>query len=125
MATMTVEARVDPADQNRFISDYRKLLANAWSNEAFAQRLKRDPKPAMAEYGLEVPADSQVEVVAVSGSGWDEPDEQIRSWEQGLASGSYRLYLPDAPPRLDTSELSEDDLAKVDGGAATLPPIQY
>jgi hypothetical protein len=85
----------------------------------------RDPKQALAECGLEVAANSQIEVVPVSASRTDETDEQLRSWEQASATGIYKLFLPERPPRVETSELTEGDLAKVAGGSAAGPPIQY
>lgn len=105
---------MNDADRASFVGGYTKVLANAWSDESFRQRLKDDPEPALAENGLEIPAGSTVTIVD-SVAGDASLDEQVDLWEQGQKSGNYRLYVP-SEPQVDTSELSESELEAVAGG---------
>ena len=42
---------------------YGQVVAKAWQDEAFKQRLLSDPQGALAEHGIEVPAGHEVRVV--------------------------------------------------------------
>jgi nitrile hydratase alpha subunit len=46
----------------------RQLLARAWKDEGFRAKLQENPKEALAEFGLEVPADVKVTVHESTGS---------------------------------------------------------
>jgi hypothetical protein len=106
---------MDAAGRSTFVAGYTKILANAWSDESFRQRLNDDPHGVLAESGIEIPADGKVEIVnAIAGDA--NLDEQVELWEQGTKSGNYRLYVP-GEPQVDTAELSEGELAGVAGGA--------
>ncbi len=39
---------------------YGKVIAQAWSDPAFAEKLKKDPAAALAEAGIKVPAGAKV-----------------------------------------------------------------
>ena len=77
------------AEQN----PYAKVIAQAWSDEEFKQRLKDDPHAALAEHGADVPHDKRIEVV-------EDTAETVH------------LVLPAEPE----GEISEEELAKVSGG---------
>ncbi len=104
---------MDAAERSQFVGAYTKLLTNAWSDEAFMGRVKSDPKPVLEEVGLSVPADAKVEVLDTQGEG--SLDDQVKLWEEGMASGDIKLYVP-AVPQIPTEELSESELAGVAGG---------
>ncbi len=74
-----------------------KVVAKAWSDEAFKAKLKGDPRAALAEMGVETPAGTVVKVVE------DTAD-------------TVHLVLPLAPP----GDLSQDELEKVAGGSPTV-----
>ena len=74
-----------------------QLVAKAWFDEAFKQRLLANPKAVFGELGLEVSADIDLRVV--------EDTERI----------SY-FVLPHKPGKGD---LSEEQLAAVAGGRAS------
>lgn len=40
-----------------------KAIARAWTDPAFKEKLLKDPKSALADHGIEVPAGSTVRVV--------------------------------------------------------------
>jgi hypothetical protein len=105
---------MDDADRASFVASYTKILANAWSDDSFRQRLVDDPKAALAENGLEVPEGGTVTVVN-SVAGDASLDEQVELWDEGTKTGNYRLYVP-AEPQVDTSELSDNELKAAAGG---------
>jgi hypothetical protein len=72
---------------------YGQVVAKAWADEAFKQRLVAEPATVLREQGIEVPAGMEVRVV------------------ENTADRAY-LVLP-KPPQ---GELSEEQLAQVAGG---------
>jgi hypothetical protein len=70
-----------------------QLIAKAWTDPAFMTRLKKDPKSALKEVGLDAPAGTTIEV---------------------LESTPQRTYLV-IPPK-PTGELSDQALDKISGG---------
>jgi len=79
-------------DQN-WNKQWGQIVARAWSDEAFKQRLLREPAAVLKEAGAEVRPGTKVKV---------------------LEQTSDELYLL-LPPR-PSSEISEEDLAEVAGG---------
>jgi hypothetical protein len=104
---------MDAAARSQFVGNYTKLLTHAWSDEGFAGRLRSDPKQVLDEVGLTVPASATVEILDTQGEG--SLDEQVALWEQGIASGDIKLYVPKVP-QVETAELSESELEGVAGG---------
>jgi hypothetical protein len=104
---------MDAAERSKFVGAYTKLLTNAWSDEAFMQRVRSNPSQALEEVGLSVPSGTKITVSDSKGEG--NLDEQVTLWEQGIASGEVTLYVPEVP-QIDTAELSESELANVAGG---------
>jgi len=104
---------MDAAERSQFVGAYTKLLTNAWSDEAFLARVKSDPKTALEEAGLSVPAGANIQILDTQGEG--SLDDQVKLWEEGVASGDIKLYVP-AVPQIQTEELSESELAGVAGG---------
>ena len=104
---------MDAAERSQFVGGYTKLLTNAWSDEAYMQRVKSDPLQVLDEVGLKVPAGTKVTIKDSAGEG--NLDEQVNLWEQGLKSGDITLYVPQVP-QIETAELSEGELAGVAGG---------
>jgi hypothetical protein len=78
---------------------YTKVIAQAWSDADFKQRLKDDPRAALAEHGIHVSQDKRIEVV-------EDTDETMH------------VVLPAAPE----GEISEEDLANVFGGVGPFGP---
>ena len=104
---------MDSAARSQFVGAYTKLLTNAWADEAYMQRLKSDPRPVLAEAGLDVPAGTAIHIHDSEGQGTLE--DQVELWEKGLAAHDVTLYVPKVP-QVETSELSESELAGVAGG---------
>jgi len=104
---------MDAAERSKFVGAYTKLLTQAWSDEAFMKRVRSDPRPALEELGLTVPAGTKISIEDTKGEG--NLDTQVSLWEEGIASGEVTLYVPEVP-QIDTAELSESELANVAGG---------
>jgi hypothetical protein len=101
-------------DRQEFVKSYTKILTSAWSDEDFSRRLNEDPAAVLNENGLEVPAGATVEIVSSTG-GEGDLDDQVKIWEEGLASGSLKLYVPEMP-QVEPGELSDAELEGVAGG---------
>ncbi|HEV2438707.1 MAG TPA: NHLP leader peptide family RiPP precursor [bacterium] len=50
-------------DQKEFAKEYAQIVARAWSDSAFKQRLLSDPASVLREYKLDPPAGVQVRIV--------------------------------------------------------------
>jgi hypothetical protein len=111
------------SDKSAFVDAYTKALVGSWSSEEFAARLDSEPRAALAEVGLDVPADARVSIVRSipeepegSEAGQQEHlNRQIALWQVGLDTGYYEVYIPDTP-QIDTANLDLDQLADVAGG---------
>ena len=86
-----MERRTDMADWQK---GYAKVVAQAWSDAAYKERLLRAPRAALTEAGLEVPSSLEIAVVE------DSADKR-------------HLVLPAKPAE---GEISEEALAGVAGG---------
>jgi hypothetical protein len=105
---------MDAQQRSQFVDAYTRLLITTWSSEEFANRLGSDVHGALAEVGLEVPANATVERIREIPEGRQQTergglDVQVQEWERGLETGHFYLYIPDTP-QVDISELSEGDL---------------
>lgn len=106
---------------------YLQFLIKDWTDEAFSQRIDSDPRSALAEVGLELPANVTVQVVRHA-AGEVDPyaeqgneaalDVQAALYEKGLETGVMQLHLP-AAPTSEGAELSETELDEV--AAGTVP----
>ncbi len=109
------------AQKNEFIDAYTKALLASWSSDEYAERLDSDPRAALAEVGLQLPADAKIEIVrGTTGAASQEGEEgrldkQVALYEAGLESGTFEFHMP-ATPQIDTSELDVDELSEVSGG---------
>ena len=112
---------LSPQDRTAFVNAYTRILINAWSSEEFAGRLDSDPKAALRESGLDIPADGEVVLVRQFPEGQPEGDldVQIALWERGLESKVYELHIPETP-QVDTAELTEGDLDSIAAGEITV-----
>jgi hypothetical protein len=77
---------------------WSQIVARAWSDEEFKQRLLADPRAVLAENGLEVPEDIEVQMLE------DTP--------------TTRTFVLPPPP---TDELSDEELV----GSATADSFSY
>jgi hypothetical protein len=84
---------------------WSQIVARAWADDAFKQRLLADPARILQEYDLAPPAGLRIEV-------HEDPE-----WEPPSTDEVLHLVLPARPSEED---LSEDDLCGVGGG-----PVAY
>ncbi|KOU47964.1 hypothetical protein ABT144_36385 [Streptomyces sp. NPDC002039] len=108
---------LDPQQRAEFVNSYTRVLISAWSDEAFSAKLSSEPRTALAEAGLELPADAEVVIVTQAPDGHEQGnlDVQVDLWERGLETGRYEFHIP-ATPTVDAAELSEGDLSDVAAG---------
>jgi hypothetical protein len=105
---------MESRERSAFVSAYTKVLTAAWSSEEYVARLEANPRAALAEQGLELPANATVRVIR-DVQGEPDLDRQVATWEAGKERGEYELWVPNTP-QLETRELSEADLEAVSGG---------
>ncbi|WP_018157115.1 hypothetical protein [Demetria terragena] len=109
-------------NKNQFVDAYTKVLLTSWSSDEYSQRLDSDPRAALAEAGLVLPADAKVTITRGSA----EPattedakqsrlDNQVALYETGLETGVFEFHLP-STPQIDTSELEDAELEGAAGG---------
>ena len=77
-----------------------KLFAACWKDEALKARFLADPKAVLAEYGMDVPANMNVNVVENS-------------------DNTVHITMPMAPAGHE--EISMEELSKAAGGQSKLP----
>ena len=78
--------------QNR----YGKIVAKAWTDEAFKARLMSDPKSIFKENGIDVPEDVEVKVV----------------------ENTDKLIHFSLPPKPEEGDLSDEELEKIAAGCS-------
>ncbi len=88
-------------EREEFQKAYGKIVAKAWSDEAFKAKLLADPAAALKESGIDVPKGVEVRVVENTAS-------------------VFHFILPPSP----AEELTDEDLDKVAGGGCTGPFCQ-
>lgn len=108
---------LSPQDRAEFVNSYTRALITAWSSEEYASKLAQNPREALAEAGIELPADSTVDVVRAIPDGPREGsvDIQVELYERGLETGHFEIRIPEVP-QIDTSELTESELEGVAAG---------
>ena len=75
---------------------YGQIIARAWADAEFAERLRSDPRSVLAEHGVELPGEIDLKVVFAA------PNE-------------YYMIIP---PKPEHEELSDEQLDAVAGGGA-------
>jgi hypothetical protein len=81
-------------------NNYAKIVAHAWKDARFKEKLLKNPKAALQEMGMDIPENLEVRVI----------EEK---------ANSMTFVLPTAPAK--ARELSEQELQKLAGGAGVDP----
>jgi hypothetical protein len=76
-------------DRNQQVKQYGKIVARAWTDDAFRQRLLADPKGVLAEFGIPSNANREIRVV--------ENSEDV-----------FYLVLPQKPGNLSADQIDGD-----------------
>jgi hypothetical protein len=87
----------DPQQQEA-MKQWGQVVARAWSDEAFKQRLLADPRAVLAEAGMAVPPNLTLQVHEATPT-------------------QYHLVLPPPPPGREGDKLSDAELDQVAGGS--------
>jgi hypothetical protein len=85
-----------------------QIVAKSWSDDEFKERVLSDPEPVFAEYGLELPAGTEVVVHDSADFLLDDDSPSVR-----------HFILPDSP----AGEFDEEEL--VGAGAESTVPWCY
>jgi hypothetical protein len=103
---LSAEARAE------FVNAYTRVLITGWSSEQYDRKLDTNPREALAEAGLELPAAAEVVVVRTAPSDDASLDTQVELYELGMATGRFEFHVTGAP-QVDMAELIEGDLEYV------------
>ena len=108
---------LNPRERTEFVNAYTRILITAWSSEEFSAKLDSNPREALAEAGLEVPAGAAIQLVrnVPEGAHDSNLDVQVCLWERGLETGTFEFHVPETP-QIDMAELSEGDLDSIAAG---------
>jgi len=82
-----------PQKREEFQKAWAKIVAKAWSDPEFKERLLEDPNGVLESHGIEIPAGTHLEI-------------------SENTSDTFHLTLPEKP----SGELSEENLQKVAAG---------
>src|SRR5215210_9522254 len=89
---------------------WSKIIAKAWSDDSFKDKLLSDPKPILSEYGIHDLDAYHVQVV-------EDPNARVGDWHiQGR--GSSATYIVAIPPK-PNGELSDSELEGVAGAGCS------
>lgn len=111
-------------DNKSFREAYVQMLVKSWTDSGFDARVEENPRAALAEVGIELPADAEVRIVRHAGNaespyteGGNEAalDAQTALFEHGQKTGKFEFHLPGAPAT-DEAVLNEEELAGISGG---------
>src|SRR4051794_37093251 len=83
--------------QQEQVKQWSEVVARAWSDESFKQRLLSDPGAVLAEAGLPIPRNLQVQVHEATPT-------------------QFHLVLPPPPPSGQRDQLTDAELDLVAGG---------
>lgn len=83
-----------PNEEHR--KKYAEVIAKAWSDESFKQKLIANPKETLKEMGVETPANMPIKVCDGS-------------------DGTFYLVLPKKPQE----NMTDEDLKKMSGGGSS------
>ena len=83
--------------QREYEKKYGQIVAKAWTDEAFKQRLLANPGAVLKEQGIQVPAEVEVKVIELQSVELQQP-------------GQFLFVLPPKP-----EEVSDEELARVAG----------
>ncbi|GGU90693.1 hypothetical protein GCM10010260_26550 [Streptomyces filipinensis] len=111
---------MDQRKRAEFVNGYTRALISAWSSEEYAARLRTDARAALAEAGLELPAEAEIVIVTTVPEGEHEGnlEKQVDLYEAGLETGRFEFHIPETP-QIDTAELSEGDLSDIAAGGTS------
>jgi hypothetical protein len=100
-------------DEEDFISGYLSLVARAWHNRGFLERLRAYPRTVLTAYGWPIPAGADVIVVVTRSV---DVVGQVTAWREALVTGRYVLHLPLGAVR----DLTDEQLESIVGGALSV-----
>lgn len=89
---------------------YAELVARAWHDREFLERLRTNPRAVLSAHGLSIEDDAVIAVVTTRAL---DVTGQLALWRNGSAAGRYVLQLPMDCVR----ELTDEQLMSIVGGA--------
>ena len=92
-------------DRIAFLEHYLTLIRKAWSKPDYLTLVLENPRQALAEHSLQIPADAQIEIVLMQDARDGRVEDQVDDWEEGLKTGYFRLMLV-VPPGYHDRESS-------------------
>jgi hypothetical protein len=114
-------------DKSAFVQNYSRVMAMSWADDEYKDRLLQEPRQVLAEAGIAVPQNAQVNVITVASEehGKGKIEDQIIMWEKGELTGTFDLLVPLKPVGWtpENVALTDEQLAAVAGGAEAMISI--
>jgi hypothetical protein len=96
-----------------FVSGYVDLVARAWHDRNFLQRLRADPRAVLAASGLPIEDDAVVTVVTTGGL---DIVRQLTLWRGASSTRRYVIHLPAGC----VEDLTDEQLEGIVGGVMVM-----
>ena len=109
---MALEAK----DRESFVRSWGNVLSKSWEDEDFKRQLESNPAQVLNDNGVSIQDGADVQLVEPPADAGPDLEAQIREYEQGQESGSYKFYVQEEN-QVDTQEVSEQELEGVSAGA--------
>jgi hypothetical protein len=109
---------MEPGARAAFVAAYGRLVTDVWSDPEQELLLERDPHALLAQFGLNLPQDVQVDVVRDVGGAEPDLDTQVTAWENAVEAGQFMLVVPGIHAD-DEIELAEHELEGIVAGMDT------
>jgi hypothetical protein len=109
-------------DHDALLRAYMEVTQRSWSDEEYKRRLTDAPNEALADAGWPLPEGTAVAVTFFDpdAAGDEVPslEELTDGWANAIDAGDLKIMVPERPStQLESSELSDEELASASGGA--------
>jgi hypothetical protein len=109
---MALEAK----DRESFVRSWGNVLTRSWEDDEFRSQLEANPAETLNANGVSIQDGATVELVSPPADAGPDLEAQIREYEQGQESGTYKFYVQEEN-QIETQEVSEQELEGVSAGA--------
>jgi hypothetical protein len=109
-------------ERNDVLKSYSSLVSHIWEDEQVLEQLKADPKKVLSNFGFDIPADAQVNLIIRDLNTDGTPETQVDMLTKGDETGVYDIIIPLKPEGVDVDDLPlKEEVLELMGGAGCCP----